>query len=115
MTGRARPGSQRPALAISLADPQSMKCVPPRSKTSRAGPSLVATASWAARNGIVTRSSSPVTTIVVMPGQASTSIVARLLDAGPAASGGTGGPSRPAAELSGPFISRAPAGNERFG
>jgi hypothetical protein len=76
---------------------------------------LVARASWAARNGIVTRSSSPLTTIVVMPGQASTSIVTRLLGAGPAVSGGTGGPSRPAVELSGPFISRAPAGDERLG
>ena len=37
MTGRPPPGSRCPAPAISLADPQSMKCVPPRSKTSRPG------------------------------------------------------------------------------
>ena len=86
MTGRALSGSQRPAPAISLADPQSMKCVPPRSKTSRPGLSRVASASWAARNGIVTRSSSPLTTIVVIPGQASTSIVTRLSCTGPAGS-----------------------------
>ena len=51
-----------------------MKPVPARSKTSRPGLSRETSVSCSARNGVVTRSSSPLTKIVAVPGADSTSI-----------------------------------------
>ena len=67
-----------------------MKYVPARSKTSRLGLFRTTSVSCSARNGIVTRSSSPLTMIVMVPGRTSTSIVTR----------------------SGPLIIGTPAGGE---
>jgi len=115
MTGRRPSGSHSPAPAISRAEPQSMKPVPARSKTSRPGSSRETSVSCSARNGIVTRSSSPLMKIVAAPGADSTSIMTRPVR-GPSctaasASGRFGDLVPSAAALFGPLISGAPAGD----
>jgi hypothetical protein len=113
MTGRLPSGSHFPAPAISRAEPQSMKAVPARSKTSRPGLSREIRVSCSARNGIVTRSSSPLMKIVAAPGADFTSIMTRP-GRGPAgtaasASGPLGDLVPSASVWFGPLISGAPA------
>src|ERR1700689_4485853 len=74
MTRRRPAGLDRAAVAMTRAEPQSMKPVPAMSRTSRSGSPRATRASCSARIGVVTRSSSPLMKTVVASWLTSTSI-----------------------------------------